>query len=384
MKHRIERLEETLKYIEDFSYLIAMMHRAAARIAKNPDTAQLHGILLNYRDFRSALLNAAHTSYEWDAWGYNPSHGDIDVNHMYGFTRLAAQFYAWSRYSRRVFHVSDSLRILLQATQLPHDYGVNDIPWPFDAFAVTFEHPIPIDHNPTKGLIYGDLVFVSQRDCMRQDDRVFTCVSTTTGPFINEKAKNIINTNMQKGRYLDAYDTLHALSGMHDQSKAGVLNVVQDKKRNLPVSSIVGSPDARGSVVNDVVKIVCSLCLYLMTLPNNSRAIEIQKLIPPPQRRQRVTIDGAIRHETEVCMVTTDNVVIDSTELAAIEDMIRRESESRGAAALPPHFRRGYFSRPLGQGANPLAPRTVWHRPTFVNKHLLAPGTLPGGNRTTV
>ena len=53
----------------------------------------------------------------------------------------------------------------------------------------------------------------------------------------------------------------------------------------------------------------------------------------------------------------------------------------KGQGEATPHFRRGYWSRPPGKGHDPLAVKTVWHRPTLVRADLLPDGALPIGSK---
>jgi hypothetical protein len=48
------------------------------------------------------------------------------------------------------------------------------------------------------------------------------------------------------------------------------------------------------------------------------------------------------------------------------------------------HFRSGYWSRPKGQGRNPEAQATIWHRWTIVRRDKLQKGEIPNGSIVTV
>jgi hypothetical protein len=125
------------------------------------------------------------------------------------------------------------------------------------------------------------------------------------------------------------------------------------------------------------VRILAGLCLYIRTLPPISKyrtkwqKAEVEPLVMPVQ---------AITDEAEVCVVSTEFTL--SPEERTIFSSREVNEELAGCMKKNPHFRRGFWKRPPGQGHNPDAEKSIWVRPTIVNRHLLREGELPLGAET--
>jgi hypothetical protein len=86
-----------------------------------------------------------------------------------------------------------------------------------------------------------------------------------------------------------------------------------------------------------------------------------------------------VTSEAQVCQVEPAMVL--SAELR--ESLMACAHNGKGYS-LSPHFRSGYWSRPVGSGDDPFAKKTVWHNPTIVRKDLLKDGSLPVGKMMSV
>lgn len=87
----------------------------------------------------------------------------------------------------------------------------------------------------------------------------------------------------------------------------------------------------------------------------------------------------AITSEAQVCEVASMHR-LSTAEVAAIEGVSGHGSGNLVSA----YFRRGHWRKKPGQGADPLAPKTTWVRPTLVCRDRLPEAGLPVGAVTAL
>jgi hypothetical protein len=126
--------------------------------------------------------------------------------------------------------------------------------------------------------------------------------------------------------------------------------------------------------VETIFHMVFSFCLYLNGLPPQSTHRSAwQKVLSKHERKAN---PRGIINEAEVCSVSS-TIHLTTEQIELIESQ-----ETQAKREICPHFRRGHFRRPPGQGHNPEAPRTVAVAPTFVKRGLHEEGTLAAGAKT--
>jgi len=170
---------------------------------------------------------------------------------------------------------------------------------------------------------------------------------------------------------------------------------IEPRFMNLPISEIIPAA-SRSHIDNEVAKVyapneietriievsnvfayafqlAAGLCLYLQTIPAGSNLVSEWSNVKITEG-QKVKPGQGITDEAKVCRVST-HFSLSWQEV----DIFRQACSSGFKGVVSPHFRRGYWSRPVGLGQDPSATKTVWHRPTIVNLHLLKEGGLPHG-----
>ncbi len=347
----IHRLEQALRYWEDACFIKSMMARAYLAVSPESKEARevpLEGPIVNAPRFREHLLQS--NSVELDAESFM---GDKELmNTILGWIRpIPFHLFHWCKFSRRVFHIDESLQLMLEATGLG-DIRWKDLVFPFDSFAITLD--IPIEGNqrvPT-----GDCLLVT-RIPAEVGPTVLTMLLLSpllgTRRFLSGDDKERIRRlfKLQKWPRLwkafEAYENQQKfaaslitldLSAISEclvvDSVATLLNQSQYTKRQL-----VGAGQEEFQQPEEMIRLLVGLCMYLEGLGSvNPHKSAWTRLAKSDQLDRR-----AISNPAQVCSVTLDYDLLTPEE----RDVLSKDPAARRAyKAMGFHWRRKHKRRP--------------------------------------
>jgi hypothetical protein len=361
----------------------------------------------NWRSFRRYLLHSVASTEESESFDSKRFELQIDPSPMMVlqarnrekwklFDPLLPCFFpsllgVWMGNSRRIFSLSPDLQMLINATSL-EGIHLGDLKLPFAAFAI--ELPLPIvgaggDRfdmilfgqfgEKTPGRSNGGMGLLISERCV-----TYTPFSLSFKREVEELARRKRWERLDRkltfmDKHLSEYNNMHRLMFWDeaDNDVPVLEHILGSSERKL-----AGRPKEVGLVFDDVayqqsIRTLAGMALYLRTLPPVSKnrtewqRVDIEPLAMPVQ---------VITDEAQVCMLSTEFTL--SPEERTVLGSPTVNEELAGCMQKNPHFRRGFWKRPHGQGHNPDAEKTIWVRPTIVNRHLLKEGELPQGAST--
>ena len=395
MAGTVERLEQVLCNWEDKWFVL---NTIAQILANEPNLTcdrfdiPMVGPVVNFYRFRKYLREfmAAKNMKEFDeerfiGWRYLGL-GQILKDFNYSLLTFPKAIASWTLHSRRAFHLSADLQVLLNSTILDGIYW-RDVSFPFRSFAVCLEIPI-VDHRGCK----FDCVLVGEEPDHKRDNLIsFRLFDAKFGEprAVSLKVRENITKTLQQKRWAHANELLQEVVRVANLKEMLRLATffLDDNVKDAPVTSNVCKIDYDGRPLEHqerrapeesihfdaAVRIVVGLCLYLQTLPPGSSAKSEWK---KHDRVGKKHDPRAITNDAQVCTVScTHKLTAEERKATGSDEQMRKKS----LYELCAHFRRGHWRRPPGQGHIPDAPRIVWVRPTLVRRDRLAEGQLPGG-----
>lgn len=409
MAGTVERLEQTLCAWEDmwFSWNASVQTQAGLEgmISSSKESPPFDGPLGNFYKFRKYLktVNELDDIRQFDRFRFLGDGStqamlhDIAKQMNYSLSTFPVALASWTMHSRRVFHISADLQVLLNSTMLDGVYW-RDVNLPFRSFAVSLDIPI-VDHRGAKFdcILFGEEPRYG-KEWARPTYIGVRLFHTKLGGgvrHITPDCRDDIMRAMKDGRWEHVEKTLEFVSSPKTNSFFPIrlsTFFLDDSIADFPVTTHVGKLDVddRPEEERDhgtpetrihhdaAVRIVVGLCLYLQTLPSGSSARSEWKQHERPGRKPD---PRAITNDAQVCVVSCiHKLTAEEREVTGDDKAMRKKS----LYELCAHFRRGHWRRPPGQGQIPDAPRTVWVRPTLVRRDRLAEGQLPGGAKTVL
>ncbi len=360
----------------------------------------LKGGIVNWRNFRQYLLDlGTHPILKMKEIGDYYLHGEsVDEENrilaravqgkpkrgpVSGIEGDLPSFLAsWVAFSRRAFCIPEHLQKIFTND----DYGDltwEDVPLPFNAFAIEFNPPLWWDLGQGKGYYFecaivsliqfrenpdpyiGVRVFLSDKnrktlhDYSRDDRKVFedALKKVAKGKQIPEYFEWLA----KKGKILDGY-TLETYQNMFP-----AVTIYIDPKKQI--EEISEQEDPIRKVMN---RIIAGCCLHLAYFDQGQASVPLPPLTPEPVRKKKKKIDprGLISDLAKIFVLQGVNV----------QGKSQRHGDESTGRTLRPHWRKGFLRRE--RNSPPGSPKTEWVRPTKVNAHLVLPGTLPIGSAT--
>lgn len=407
MFHVVERLEQALCRWETLCFLGNVQGRAVSGLGGKTNYA-IDGPLVHAHEFRKYLLGLRHEKKKeviFDSERFFPSY-EFQVAITGPFGSVSTFLASWTFHSRRVFHLTRELQVLLSATSLD-GMKWSDIAWPFPAFAVTLEQPI-MDHRGDK----LDCIVVSQsffRDNQRQqiisgdqpregDEKALSFLLLSRQLCNLGKLSATLKKKLEDAVSKKQWRRVTSLIGLTPENgkevKGSVFSfintdlianmMVTDSIRDLIIKTdqlVDPKTDLKTNPCqewDEAARIVVGLCLYLQTLPVKS----------PHRSGWKPARDGmfkpdplAITSEAEVCTVSSVYTPTrEEREIFGLEGEERRHAQYE----VRTHFRRGHWRRPPGLGNDPNASKVIWVRPTLVRQDRLPQNALPGGTEVAL
>lgn len=301
--------------------------------------------------------------------------------------------HSWNRYSRRAYVLTKELQFTLECMSLD-DVMWRDILLPFPSFAISLDIPINGHY---------DLILVTQWKIEGVDHSRIYCLSQNISN-LNDRTRPIVEkwsaaVNRRKWRNAKRQSaTFERACTAQDLMMQTYMDFDPERIKDIPVTASANtigrtsfgkkwetSSKFSSSVMSRVLQIVAGMCLYFKTLPVDSKHISPWK--HENVRAKASSTVRAITDPTLVCSVASSFEF--SPEERQIVDSILSESESSSnlpkiIRQLAPHFREGHWRRPPGKGHDPLHPKTVAVRPTFVHRELKPTKGLVGGLKKIV
>lgn len=288
----------------------------------------------------------------------------------------------WTAYSRHVFHVQEELQALLELTTIGNlTWG--DVDWPYDAFLVTLDRPIVLNEKNS-----FDCLLVSRREFTRRQRRgnipslsmLLLPRELEDFPVMSDGKLRRLERLVDRRRwttFMREVETIQRRCLACDM-KTPITNIPCDPRDRIRdvLDDVEAIGDEVGITINGIAhRIVIGLAMYLTTIPPRSRTLQVgESDIEAPHEVKAITA-GA-----QVCMVLNHHKLTPE-ERKGLGDPKKGPPQFR---ELSPHWRRGHFRKPRGQGGDPNAPRTIWVRPALVRADLLQPGTQSAGTRQEV
>ncbi len=373
----VKRLEQLLSYWEDNVFFLMLAGNLA--FGKHYSRQKIFSIS---RDFRQHLLRASSESYDNS---FDEVYCDLEANAA--LSTSSRLMHAWSGRSRNVFQIKDDLRVLLQATRFNKEKW-SSIPWPFKSFAVALETPVIVE-----GTMIDYVIMASGMNLDRESmiQFLFLPVSFDRYKSLHQKDREYLIKLIEKEKFHQFSKKFSAFARQIDFLKTfpltltinignGIdLPLTENPLDHLRKTNIVVAESIKAeSAMIELARMIAAMALYLTTLPAQTKPSS------PPHDATNICTpksgnDKLIRLPSNIFRLTSLHT-LSPQEKEQMEDAMAKEL----TGAVVPHWRRGYFKRPLGQGQNPEAERTLWIRPTLVNRQHLPEGTLPGGALVTV
>jgi hypothetical protein len=390
MASTVRRLEQMLVMWEDTFFLMYAL--AKSQLAQGiPLMIPLAGPVVHAPEFRKYLLDRTVADFDKARFIGPPEvYNVIRMNSGSAMLHHPMFLKAWSQNSRRVYHLTADLQVLLGHTSLN---GVHwpDVHWPFDSFVVSLETPI-IDKN---GHRFDCIIFAKVKDFITNEEAWgFLLLSDKFEglKIFDQFTRSQTNEYIRKGKWDQLIHTMQrAVRGSRKRfgEVCGSIFFIDPKNTALTIDEtnekttfgaklqedqlIHGPGDYPHPEWTVTARLVVGLVLYLSTLPTGSPHRSEWKRAKPGKPDPHV-----ITSEAEVCSVTT------SFTLTADEHELVRGFKKSGNYELCAHFRTGYWRRPPGKGSDPEAKKTIWVRPTLVRADRLKPGEQPAGAMTVV
>ncbi|MFA6382851.1 MAG: hypothetical protein WCX17_00300 [Parcubacteria group bacterium] len=402
-KH-VLRLEQALRLWEDFCFILRTYWEAFPQF-KNKIPRAIEGPLLHAPEFRDHLMQSLNGPFDQDRFS-----GSIGTwSELLHLGSLPPDLFAWTRHSRRVFHVPADLQTILSATSLKGT-DWEDIDWPLRSFGIELGEPL----TDEKGNEFDFLLVSNISDCIpdlegndfisisafskkldeyrmlsKEDMGVIPKMIRKRGYPYMEKLFHKINT--MGIAYMDSFFTVFEKS---DQSSTPVdtplTESFKDFHQRLEVfgaergidlaASSTDTEDKfmRYSILEKARHLAISFCQYLNTLPSlhYSRPEKWKSIIG-----DKINNKKAITHSSQLFVLDLTNY-LDRRD-RQLAEMIRHSRKGGGGEKCF-HFRSGTFRKRPGQGRILEAPKCVRVKPSIVHKEKLLPGTLPLGAKTVI
>ena len=390
MPERIAKLEAALRFWEDYFLVMQGQNCVTPEYDWKEFQRLAHdGPAKHSGSFRKYLLGYRSGPFDFEKFtiGYD-SEGAMLAGTM-DFLPYALAM--WTSKSRRVYHLSHDLQTLLMNTSMD-DLYLKDVSWPFDAFAITLDTPIlDIEGNETDCFLVSPLQYPMMSTSFQMGDRLqmqMTFNNYVNETLLNRSQRKLFRKLISQQKFDElrplVVDAVQKRTAMKSRSVNMMAMIVDRENGGSSVMELASSTgreytrvnraDVRESTedMNDSIRLIAGLCMYLRSLPSNSPHVVREKKV---SKRVRSKDRTAITDGADVCIVSS------VYSLSADEKSVSEGLAGRTGAEVRVHWRQGHWRRPPGQGLNPKAAKTVWVRPTLVRRDRLPLGSLPGGTK---
>ncbi len=390
MNNPERRLEQGLRAWEDHCFCMRLMVQMYQQTGQPSLYGQLPPELMRFERLRPLMLRALNLP-EDDKNPFTEASEPEYVDPTEGQSfRVVREFpfalLDWASHSRRIFTLSQDLQLLLQETSLD---GVvcTELHPPFDTYAIALPQPI----RDTSGNAYDALTFTygkNEEAAMLHINLLGSELSSYRALTRAEKRgyEEIVRRKRSK-----EYSVIEGLLRRRGPLPITNYTVLLRPKPASKPAKIIAYRELRSRMQTDDDRwsiqvlgegpqrnvyeygfhIAIGLALYLETIQAGSTE-QAWKPLPTTVQNVACVTDGAM-----VCDIQLHGR-LETSERAALEAL----QEPR--KTVIPHFRRGTWRRPPGQGHDPNARRTVWQKPAIVHRDMLPKDALPLAQETKV
>lgn len=395
MSQIVESLEKSLCIWEDLCLLVNLLTKFQLAERLKPDY-QLNGPFVHYHEFRQFLLKCGR---EFDNLKFGqyfleeykpdkpPALGDL--------AHLALDLASWACNSRRVYHLTSEIQLLLNAT------SINNITWqyvklPLSCFTILLDEPII---GTEFAVEYDCLIVNSYSSPVGIEEIEFRLIPTHIRNYqpISEDEKKLMEKFLQQKKWprllqrIEKYNNLIPMpilfpnftvpltpNALESKVTASIIELAKEymilakaKGHNVFLPPNVQEMPIEGSTAT---RIIVALCLYLTTkFGNQNRRYTYH---PPGSKKNRPT--NLITDKSDIFRIKTEHKLSDQEKIQYADGL------KRGSFTVSPHFRSGTWRVPPGKANDPDAQKTIWVRPSLINAHLLQEGSLPNGIKITM
>ncbi|MFA6429490.1 MAG: hypothetical protein WCV84_03245 [Patescibacteria group bacterium] len=391
MSHPCNRIEEMLRVWEDFFFLNGLMAEFAAPLGFSTTDFPLEGANIHWQDLRRHLREIAVANKPLDHLRFATASQYVLNN--YGSTcQFPIYLRDWMASSKRVFHLDEELQALLAGLSFGK-MRVADVLFPFDSFLVTLEVPLMMDLGRYDAILISRIkpppdAAVSKLPV--EHGLSMALLSTSLGGYMplakydKDLLRNVCRKNSPSAHnHLLAYEDRIPDPGPF-VSTLIPKSVMKRALANEPIPELAEAQTVTGKIepdfsihfrmaVNNALRYVLGLCLYLTSLPAKSpHRSDWEKPLFPGKPDPR-----AISNDALICHVTSR-----FTLSAEVKAQLLSSLHGSGREVCV-HPRNSHFRRRPGFGHDPDAPKVVIVGPTLVRKDRLRPGEMPGAGVAT-
>lgn len=392
IKRLVERLEQALCLWEDNCFMLGVISKMKTSTGITPNYQPV-GPMIHYKDFRNYLLNFRGGKIDYEKFvGPNLMEDLLRTFYTYPVALLS-----WTINSRRVFNLPATFQAMLRETSFD-DICWKELKWPFESFVVMLEDPIKFPSgNECDCIMVSEIGKLLPQKSYGSVDNYngkaveFRFLSTGLNDYVKTKPaerEEILRLIRQK-RFDKLIKKVNRLDISQKKEKVrfydgGVFIVLPDLiaekeiTTSLPelMKSTYGIEKGNLQEWDSAMHIVLNLCIYLANLPPKQFK-EFYSNEEMEQAQNDETFDlTAITDKANICTVGREHTL--SKEDQKTIAFLRGTGSGKEKRA---HFRRGHWRKVSSANENSEISR-IWIKPCLVNKHKLAPGSIPSGSKT--
>jgi hypothetical protein len=294
--------------------------------------------------------------------------------------------YGWCRSSRRIYGIPADLQLLLQATSLNGAW--DGIKLPFNTFSMSLDEPLESDgerydevlvhaHGTLDGLegprihsfiLLSEAYRLFEPMERKAKEQILRALNRKDGSTLGRIARKAIARRHGHCRCF-SFETIPP-----DEAPDGTpmaKGTMRDVLSGLEEGFNKTTGPSWSRLIPIVSRLAFGLSIYLRTRPPQTRPTTA------PLKAVQRGVPRILTQDAHVCLVQNEHALNENERTT-----LRAYANGNMSIEASPHFREGYYSRPPGKGTDPLAEKTIWHRPTIVRRDLLPNGTLPYGRKT--
>lgn len=407
-KKIVERLEQALRIWEQTLELANIMYHGLLHFEKNNNFMQkpklpdnLSGAVANYEEIRNHLLEIrSYEEFDIERFGDTKGTG-VFAEGLSGSEMFLKKVAAWTTQSRRVYHLNEDLALTLMATSFG-DMTCEEIPWPFDSFAISLEKALPTGETKKNAPLQSDFALISRPsfapfgfDGANEKTLTQYIQGENTGFDIQNIQLVLLNADLARWKPID----VGVLSSLKNFRRHQYATWSKRMKETFDLVSTAGarsplmSHDGPTMIYRDIRieealhgsscdeakmwwRIAVGLCFYLAALPTSSP--HRGEWVRTPKKPKIMDL-SAVTETSEICMVSSRKVLTPREREVITDHYIKR----KGGYEIGVHFREGHWRRPWGKGHDPNEPKSVEIPFTIVNRIRLPEGAIPRGSENT-
>ncbi len=388
----IDSLECSLQIWEDLCLLIQLLSKFQQKQGLKPDYP-LQGPFVHYAEFRNNLKSAGiNPDFETIIKKFTEPYRSDKSPALGDLAQLAFELALWSSSSRRVYHLTSDIQLLLNATTIKN-ITWQDVRLPLPSFTILLDEPIKdtddqIEYDCiliTSGLSSTGIKEIEFRlipNNFRSYSRISDEEVKLMKKFLKQNKQDKLLKRIQKHYSAIPSPLLSPIFSIPLTEKA-LQSKVTDSIIDLALE-FVAQAQAQGHKItipkgvkvmpeegNTATRLIVSLCLYLTTR-------EGWKIKSKKQQSSKSKKNKALPPINDCFELFT---IITERKLNPQEKKAFSAGLKKTTGQISPHWRMGTWRFPPNKANDPEAKKTVWVSPSLVNKHLISGNNLPNGSK---